>query len=86
MLLKLTTENTFMFISHFYKQTDGCTMGGPLSVIFSVIYVTMSNYLSKPKIYTRLVHDIINRRNKNQPDDSFQKYRINSSGKTREFS
>ena len=44
MLLKLTTENTFMFISHFYKQTDGCTMGEPLSVIFSVIYVTMSIY------------------------------------------
>ena len=43
MLLKLTTENT-LFISHFYKETDGCTMGGPLSVIFSVIYVTMSIY------------------------------------------
>ena len=39
LLLKLTTENTFMFSSDFYKQTDGCTMGGPLSVIFSDIYI-----------------------------------------------
>ena len=27
-----------MFTSDFYKQTDGCAMGGPLSVIFSDIY------------------------------------------------
>ena len=26
LLLKLMTENTFMFISDFYKQTDGCTI------------------------------------------------------------
>ena len=32
LLLKLTTENTFMFTSDFYKQTDGCAMGGPFSV------------------------------------------------------
>ena len=29
-----------MFTSNFYKQTDGCRMGGPLSVIFSDIYMT----------------------------------------------
>ena len=38
LLLKLMTENTFMFIFDFYKQTDGCTMGGSLSAIFSDIY------------------------------------------------
>ena len=42
LLLKLTTESNFMFISDFCEQTDGCTMGGPVSVIFSDIYVTMS--------------------------------------------
>ena len=40
LLLKLTTENTFMLNSNFYKQIDGCTMDGPLSLIFSDIYMT----------------------------------------------
>ena len=40
LLLKLTTENTFMFVSYFYKQTDGCLIGGPLSVIISDKYMT----------------------------------------------
>ena len=39
LLLKLTMGNTFIFTSSFYKQIDGCTMGGPLSVIFSDIYI-----------------------------------------------
>ena len=75
LLLKLTTENTFMLTSDFYKQTDGCTMGGPLSVIFSDIYMTKTEREvaspSKPKFYKRFVDDIINTRNKNQPDDLF---------------
>ena len=37
LLLKLTTENTFVFTFSFYKQIDGCKMGEPLSVIFSDI-------------------------------------------------
>ena len=40
LLLNLTTENTFMLNSKFYKQVDGCSMGGPLSVIFPDIYLT----------------------------------------------
>ena len=40
LLLKLTTENTFMLNSNFYKQIDGCAVGGPLSVIFSDICIT----------------------------------------------
>ena len=31
LLLKLTTENTFMLNSNFFKQIDGCTMVDPLS-------------------------------------------------------
>ena len=40
LLVKLTTENTFMLSSKFYKQVDGCSMRGPLSVIFPDIYMT----------------------------------------------
>ena len=36
LLLKLTTENTLILNSNFYKQIDGCTMGAPLSVIIVV--------------------------------------------------
>ena len=43
--LKLTTENTFMSTSNFYKQIDGCTMGAPLSVIFSDIYIYIYMYI-----------------------------------------
>ena len=39
-LLKLTTESTFIFQTKFYKQIDGCTMGGPLSVKFANICLT----------------------------------------------
>ena len=78
LLLKLMTENTFMFTSDFYKQTDGCTMGEPLSVIFSDIYMTKTEREvvnpSKPKFYKRFVDEIINKRNKSQPDDLFQKF------------
>ena len=79
--LILTTENTFMFTSDFYKQTDGCTMGGPLSVIFSDIYMSKTEREvvnpSKPKFYKCFVDDIINRRNKNKPDDLLQKLNSN---------
>ena len=40
LLLKLTTENTFMMNSNFHKHIDDYTMGGPLSVIFYNIYMT----------------------------------------------
>ena len=50
LLLKLTTECTFMFNDKFYQQTDGCSMGGPLSVIMSDIWmVKMENDVVKPK-------------------------------------
>ena len=39
LLIKLATECTFKFNSRFLKQVDGCTMGGPLSVTFSAIYM-----------------------------------------------
>ena len=72
LLLKLTTESTYMFNSKFYKQSDGCTMGGPLSVTFSNIYLTKLEIdkvrPTKPLFYKRFVDDVINRRKKNTPD------------------
>ena len=82
LLLKLSTKNTFIFTSNFYKQTDGCTIGGLLSVIFPYLcYMTRTEREvvnpSKPKFYKRFVDDVINRINKNQPDDLFQKLNSN---------
>ena len=39
LLLKLTIESTVMFTGSFYKQVDGCAMGGLLSVVFSSIFM-----------------------------------------------
>ena len=72
LLLKLTTESTFMFNSKFYKQSDGCTMVDPLSVTFSNIYLTkliISKVRStKPLFYKRFVDGVINRRQNTKPD------------------
>ena len=50
----------------------GCTMGGPLSVTFSNIYLTkLEKDVVRPKnpiFYKRFVDDVINRRSKNEPD------------------
>ena len=44
LLIKLSTEVTFTFNSKFCRQTDGCTMGGPLSVTFSDISFMLLNF------------------------------------------
>ena len=84
LLLKLTTESTFVFQSTYYKQTDGCTMGGPLSVTFSNIYLTKLELdkvkPTKPKFYKRFVDDVITRRRTDQPDlllEEINKYHPN---------
>ena len=70
-----------MFTSDFYKQTGGCTMGRPLYLIFSDIYMTKTEREvvspSKPKFHKCFVDDIINRRNKNLPADLFQNFKSN---------
>ena len=67
-LLKLTCENTFMFNEKFFKQIDGCTMGGPLSVIIQNIFMTMLEVRivvpMKPSFYKRFVDDASTRRKK----------------------
>ena len=76
LFLKLTTENTYMLNSKFYKQVDGYSMGGPLSVIFSDIYMTKTERKVvepiKPQFHKRFVDNIINKRYKDQPDNLFQ--------------
>ena len=77
LLLKLATESTYTFQSQFYKQTDGCTMGGPLSVTFLNIYLTKLEKDQvkplKPKFYRRFVDHMMSRRLKNTHDSLFEK-------------
>ena len=77
LLLKLTTESTFVFQNNYYKQSDGCTMGGPLSVILSDIYMTKleEDVITPmdPPFYKRFVDDTFNKRTKNVPDEMFMK-------------
>ena len=53
-----------MLNSNFYKQIDGCIMGGPLSVILSDIYMTKTEEVVKPtnpSFYKIFVDDIISK-------------------------
>ena len=72
LLEKITTENLFQLNSKFFKQTDGCAMGGPLPVTLSDIWmVKMENNIimpHKPIFYKSYVDDIINCRKKHEED------------------
>ena len=61
-----------MINSKLYKQSDGCTMGGPLSVSFSNIYLRKLEIdkviPTKLLFYKRFVDYVIYRRKKNTPD------------------
>ena len=77
LLLKLMTGNTFTLNSNFFKEIDGCAMRGPLSVIFSNIYITKTEEEevvkpTNPSFYERFVHDIISKKKKHQPDLLFE--------------
>ena len=76
LLWKITTDCTFQFNGKFYKQIEGCAMGGPLSVLLSNIYmIKMENDVVKPRkplFYKRFVDDIIYRRKTNNVDELFQ--------------
>ena len=65
-----------MLNSHFYKQTDGCTMGGPLCVTFSNIYMTKTEKEVvkpiNPRFYKRFVDGIVCKKKKDQPDLLFK--------------
>ena len=76
LLYKLTTDCMIQFNQSFYKQIDGCTMGGPLSVILADIHmVRTENEVVKPlnpPFYKQFVDDIYSRRNKSQQDVLFK--------------
>ena len=66
-----------MFNDSFYRQIDGCTMGGPLSVIMSNIFMTKLELAvvvpMKPNFYKRFIDDVLTRRKINTPDLLLQK-------------
>ena len=61
LLRKLTKECTFSVNSRLIKQIDGCTMGGPVSVVFADIYMCkMEDGVVaplKPMFYKRYIDD-----------------------------
>ena len=75
-IIKLATKVTFTINKNFFKQTDRCAMGGPLSVTLSDIFVIkMENGIvipMKPIFYRSHVDDIYNRRKKNVEDSLFK--------------
>ena len=72
LMKKLTTECIFSANNTLYKQTDGVSMGGPLSVVFSGCFMSKMEeeiVLPKsPKFYKRFVDDIYVRRKKGVED------------------
>ena len=72
---RLTTESSFIFRGQYFKQIDGCTMGGPLSVILSDIYMTKLEETvvipAEPKFCKRFIDDTFNIRKKDTPGALF---------------
>ena len=62
LMYKLTTECAFQFNQNLFKQTEGCSMGGPLSVTLADIHMirTQKDIVAplKPIFYKRFVDDI----------------------------
>ena len=69
---KLTTEASFQFNYNLFKQTNGCTIGGPLSVTLADIHmIRMETDVvvpAGPIFYKRYVDDIYNYHQKNTVD------------------
>ena len=68
LMYKLTTECAFQFNQNLFKQTEGCSVRGPLSVTLADIHMirTEKDIVTplKPIFYKRFVDDIYNRRKK----------------------
>ena len=75
LLLKLTTECIFTANNKLYKQTDGVSMGGPLSVTFTGCFMNNMEQqivvLRNPLFYKRFVDDTYRRRKKGVTDEMF---------------
>ena len=75
LLKKLTQECVFTINNRLIKQVDGCPMGGPISVVFSDIYVCKMEedvvITANPIFYKRYVDDTYVRRKKHETDKLF---------------
>ena len=71
----MTTECSSQLKQKLYKQTEGCSMGGPLSVTLADIHLirTENDVVKplKPLFYKRYVDDIYSRRKKNYTDQLY---------------
>ena len=77
LLYKITTECTFSTIGRFWKQVDGVSMGGTLSVVLSDCFMNKIErdiiLPLKPKFYRRFFDDTYRRKKKNEPKELFSK-------------
>ena len=80
LLIKLTKECTFSVNNRLIKQINGCFMGGPISVVFSDIYMCkMEDDVvapTKPIFCERYVGDTYIRRKENTKDELFEKLNL----------
>ena len=76
-MYKLTTECAFQFNHNLFKQTEGCSMGGPLSVTLADIHMirTEKDIATplKPIFYKRFADDIYTRRKKDIHDKLYER-------------
>ena len=76
LLFKLTKGCVFSVTGKLLKQVDGCPMGGPISVVFSDIFMCKMELdvvvPAKPIFYKRYVDDTYVRRKKNDVDKLFE--------------
>ena len=77
LIYKLTTEYAFQFNQNLFKQTGGCSMGGPLSVTLANIHMikTEKDIVTplKPIFYKRFVDGTYSRRKKGIHDKLYER-------------
>ena len=77
LMYKLTAECAFQINQNLFEQTEGCGMGGPLSVTLAYIHIirTEKDIVTplKPIFYKRFVDDIYNRRKKGIHDELYER-------------
>ena len=76
LLFKLTKGCVFTVTEKLLRQVDGCPMGGPMSVVFSDIFMCKMEFdvvvPAKSIFYKRYVDDMYVRRKKNDVDKLFE--------------
>ena len=79
-LKRLTSDCIFTINNRLIKQIDGCSMGSPLSVILSGIFMSKLEkqivYPITPILYERYVDDVFYSKKKNQDDTLLLKLNV----------